>query len=183
MKFDKIKKYSKSSKHIDEKLQFLNSKLQQTNMLSEIPANNTSGIYVVEPEYIRTDIGEPEVPVDLTINGQYGRDTTGIFSDQVSLMQEPPGDASYFLGPIVSIYDSDTDSTQIGYVREYDRHMVNLGRIAGTLDTWDGSSGFTSYGQLTAEQVSWYKTQYSSNKVADYPVFYTGLSRTQNNLH
>ena len=182
MKFDKIKKYSKSSKHIDEKLQFLNSKLQQTNMLSEIPANNTSGIYVVEPEYIRTDIGEPEVPVDLAINGPNGRDTSGIFDYGISLMQDPPGDASYFLGPIVSIYDSDTNSTQIGYVRESDRHMVNLGRVAGTLDTWDGSSGFTSYGQLTAEQVSWYRTQYSSNKVADYPVFYTGLSRTQNNL-
>jgi hypothetical protein len=182
MKFDKIKKYSRSSKHIDEKLQFLNSKLQQTNMLSEIPTNNTSGIYVVEPEYIRTDIGEPEVPVDLTLNGQSGRDTSGIFDYGISLMQDPPGDASYFLGPIVSIYDSDTNSTQIGYVRESDRHMVNLGRVAGTLDAWDGSSGFTSYGQLTAEQVSWYKTQYSSNKVADYPVFYTGLSRTQNNL-
>jgi len=182
MKFDKIKKYSRSSKHIDEKLQFLNSELQKTNMLSEIPANNTSGIYVVEPEYIRTDIGEPEVSVDLTLNGSSGRDTSGIFDYGISLMQDPPGDASYFLGPIVSIYDSDTNSTQIGYVRESDRHMVNLGRVAGTLDTWDGSSGFTSYGQLTAEQVSWYRTQYSSNKVADYPVFYTGLSRTQNNL-
>ena len=169
--FKKIN-YHLKSKQIDEKLELLN----------EIPTNNSAGIYVVEPEYIRTDIGEPEVPVDLTLNGSSGRDTSGIFDYGISLMQDPPGDASYFLGPIVSIYDSDTNSTQIGYVRESDRHMVNLGRVAGTLDTWDGSSGFTSYGQLTAEQVSWYRTQYSSNKVADYPVFYTGLSRTQNNL-
>ena len=150
--FKKIN-YHLKSKQIDEKLELLN----------EIPTNNTSGIYVVEPEYITTDIGEPEVPVDLGLNGVNGRDTSGIFDYGISLMQDPPGDASYFLGPIVSIYDSDTNSTQIGYVRESDRHMVNLGRVAGTLDTWDGSSGFTSYGQLTAEQVSWYRTQYSSN--------------------
>ena len=51
--FKKIN-YHLKSKQIDEKLELLN----------EIPTNNTSGIYVVEPEYITTDIGEPEVPVE-----------------------------------------------------------------------------------------------------------------------
>ena len=29
----------------------------------------------------------------------------------------------------------------VGYIRESDRKMVNLGRIDGKLSDWDGSSG------------------------------------------
>ena len=63
-----------------------------------------------------------------------------------------------------------TNYTQIGYVRQSDRRMVNLGRITGELENWDGSSGFTSYGQLTIEQAVWYKNQSRS----DYRAFYPG---------
>ena len=60
--------------------------------------------------------------------------------------------------------------TQIGYVRQSDRKMVNLGRITGEMSAWDGESGFTSYGQLTLEQAVWFKEQSRS----DYRAFYPG---------
>ena len=68
---------------------------------------------------------------------------------------EPPGDTSYVLAFVmISMWYEWANYTQIGYVRQSDRKMVNLGRITGELDDWDGSSGFTSYGQLTLEQDS-----------------------------
>ena len=48
--------------------------------------------------------------------------------------------------------------------------MVNLGRITGELENWDGQTGFTSYGQMTIEQAVWYKNQSRS----DYRAFYPG---------
>ena len=55
-------------------------------------------------------------------------------------------------------------------VRQADRKMVNLGRIVGELDDWDGSSGFTGYGQMTVEQAAWYQSQSRQ----DYRAFYPG---------
>ena len=60
--------------------------------------------------------------------------------------------------------------TQIGYVRQEDRRMVNLGRITGEMSDWDGETGFTSYGQLSLEQAVWYKEQTRQ----DYRAFYPG---------
>ena len=40
--------------------------------------------------------------------------------------------------------------TQIGYIRQSDRKMVNLGRIVlENCADWDGETGFTGYGQMT----------------------------------
>ena len=44
---------------------------------------------------------------------------------------EPPGDTSYILGPMISMWYAWANTTQIGYVRQSDRKMVNLGRISG----------------------------------------------------
>ena len=82
----------------------------------------------------------------------------------------PPGDNSYILGPMISMWYAWANYTQIGYVRQADRKMVNLGRIVGELDDWDGSSGFTSYGQMSVEQAAWYQSQSRQ----DYRAFYPG---------
>ena len=62
------------------------------------------------------------------------------------------------------------NTTQIGYVRQSDRKMVNLGRISGEIENWDGETGFVSYGQMSVEQAVWYQGQ----SRADYRAFYPG---------
>ena len=56
--------------------------------------------------------------------------------------------------------------TMIGYIRQSDRKMVNLGRIDGKLSDWNGTAGtggsgltgtFNSYGLLTLEQAVWFR--------------------------
>ena len=84
---------------------------------------------------------------------------------------EPPGDTSYILGPMSSMWYAWANYTQIGYIRQEDRKMVNLGRIAGQLDDWDEVSGFTDYGQLTLEQAVWFK---NITRINDYRAFYPG---------
>ena len=155
------------SNQIDEKLQ----------VLSEIPTNNTYGIYVVEPE--RTEItGENiDAPLDLTQDDPAlnGRDTTGLFGEDGSILTiEPPGDTSYILGPMMSMWYSWGNFSTIGYVRQSDRRMVDLGRITGTISNWDGSSNFTSYGQLSLEQAQWYKEQYVGGNTEPYRAYYPG---------
>ena len=167
-------RYSRALKQIKDKT--LDEKLQ---LLSEIPTNNTSGLYVDVPgEYVEPD------PVQLLPRsadleqdgdgqeGYEGKDTTGLFlEDGTILIEEPIGDRSYVLGPMISMWYAWANYTQIGYVRQSDRKMVNLGRITGEMSNWDGSSeSFTSYGQLTLEQAVWYRDQSRS----DYRAFYPG---------
>ena len=111
--------------------------------------------------------------LDLTIDDpeQNGQDTSGLFyEDGTSRGIEPPGDTTAILGPMMSMWYAWGNFTQIGYIRESDRKMVNLGRITGELESWDGESGFTSYGSLTIDQAKWFKDQ---NR-ADYRAFYPG---------
>ena len=161
--FSKAVKHLKSSK-IEEKLQTLN----------EIPTMNTSGLYDVVPGALsRTEIDKdnPTVPdystIDWDVDGEDGRDTSGLFdAEGNSLFVAPPGDNSYILGPMAAMYYTwSYPWTMVGYIRESDRRMVNLGRIDGKLSDWDGSSGnassgsgtFSSYGQLTLEQAVWFR--------------------------
>ena len=72
---------------------------------------------------------------------------------------------------MISMWYAWANYTQIGYIREADRKMVNLGRITGQLDDWDGASGFTGYGQMTIEQAVWFK---NITRVNDYRAFYPG---------
>ena len=167
-------RYTRAIKQLKNKT--LDEKLQ---LLSEIPTNNTSGLYVDVPgEYVEPD------PVQLLPRsadleqdgdgqeGYEGKDTTGLFlEDGTILIEEPIGDRSYVLGPMISMWYAWANYTQIGYVRQSDRKMVNLGRITGEMSNWDGSSeSFTSYGQLTLEQAVWYRDQSRS----DYRAFYPG---------
>ena len=152
------------SKKIDERLE----------LLSEIPTNATSGVYVDTPgQFVQDpDVDNPQFsdhPPDLTQDDS-ATDTTGLFlSDGTILTAIPPGDNSYVLGPMMSMNYSWGNFTQIGYVRQSDRKMVNLARITGTIEAWDGESGFTSYGQLTLAQAQWFKDQSKSDFYAFYP--------------
>ena len=163
--FKKAIRHLKSTQ-IDEKLQLLN----------EIPVNATSTIYIVEPE--RNEIVGQNIiaPLDLTQDDptQNGRDTSGLFAEDGSILTiEPPGDTSYILGPMISMWYSWGNFTTIGYVRQSDRRMVNLGTIAGRIDNWNGSS-LNSYGQLTLAQAQWYRDQYLSGNTQQYRAFYPG---------
>ena len=172
-------RYTKALKHLKSKE--LDEKLE---LLSEIPTNNIGNLYVNEPAYI---VQDPDVPGEVTreanfdqdgdgAEGYTGNDTTGLFDDDGTILTiEPPGDTSYILGPMSSMWYAWGNFTQIGYIRESDRRMVNLGRITGQLQNWDGVSNFTSYGQLTLEQASWFKdTPKYLNGYDNYRAFYPG---------
>ena len=169
-------RYSKALKHLKNKT--IDEKLQ---LLSEIPTNNASGLYTDVP-----GVNEPEttIPGDLPLDqgldlaedgdgaeGYTGNDTTGLFlADGTIKSIEPPGDTSYILGPMMSMWYAWANYTQIGYVRQADRKMVNLGRITGEMSDWDGETGFTGYGQMSIEQAVWFKEQTRT----DYRAFYPG---------
>ena len=167
-------RYTRALKQIKDKS--LDEKLK---LLEELPTNNTTGIFVDTPGVTTPERTEPgDIDSALNLNqdgdgaeGYTGNDTTGLFeSDGTIRAIEPPGDTSYVLGPMMSMWYAWANYTQIGYVRQSDRKMVNLGRIAGEMSNWDGVSGFTSYGQLTLEQAVWFKEQSRS----DYRAFYPG---------
>jgi hypothetical protein len=132
------------------------------------------GIYTTPP--ITSPTGDAGDPVNLGKDGDgsegySGNDTTGLFKEDGTVLTViPPGDNSYILGPMISMWYAWANYTQIGYVRQSDRKMVNLGRITGELDDWDGETGFTSYGQLSLEQAVWYQGQTRQ----DYRAFYPG---------
>lgn len=167
-------KYSKALKHLKNKT--IDEKLE---LLSEIPTNHTGGLYTDVPgvnEPPETVPGDIDSPLNLEEDGQgqegyTGNDTTGLFlADGTIKSVEPPGDTSYILGPMMSMWYAWANYTQIGYVRQSDRKMVNLGRITGEMSAWDGETGFTGYGQMSIEQAVWFKEQTR----ADYRAFYPG---------
>ena len=152
-KFGSAVRHLKSNQ-IDEKLE----------LLSEIPTNNIGNLYSIEPEF---NVQDPDVPGEVTREADFTQDdsasdTTGLFDDDGTILTiEPPitadsPDRSYILGPMSSMWYAWGNFTQIGYIRESDRRMVNLGRITGQLQNWDKVNGFTSYGQLTLEQAVWF---------------------------
>ena len=167
-------RYTKALKHLKSKS--LDEKLE---LLEALPTNSTVGLYVDTPGVVNpetTSPGDIDSVLDLSQDGDgaegySGADTTGLFMEDGTIRAiEPPGDTSYVLGPMISMWYAWANYTQIGYVRQSDRKMVNLGRITGELDDWDGETGFTSYGQLSLEQAVWYKAQTRS----DYRAFYPG---------
>lgn len=158
--FSRALRHLKSTQ-IDEKISVLN----------EMPTNNTSNLYVLEPDRIEIDPNGTNPP-DFNVDNPElnGRDTTGLFeSDGRIKVIEPPGDTSYILGPMAEMWYAWGNFTQIGYIRQSDRRMVNLARITGTMSSWNGTSGFLSYGQLTLEQAQWFKDTYRINYRAFYP--------------
>ena len=149
--------------------------------LKESPTNSTSGVYSAVPgttTRTETEVGptQPDYStIDWEIDGNNGDDTSGLFDGAGNhKLISPPGDNSYILGPMVSMYYTYASPhwTRIGYLRESDRRMVNLGTITGTIEDWDGETGFQSYGQLTLEQAAWFK--HTPKKPDGYRAFYPG---------
>ena len=157
------------SRKIDEKIQ----------MLSERPANSTLGYMTAvgsqsNPNFVSTQRGQESalnvVRPDFSIgenpeNSTESQDTTGLFQEDGTLrVASPPGDNSYILGPMAAMWYAWANSTRIGYIRQSDRRMVNLGGLTGKLSDWDGqqhpsgSGPFYSYGQMTLEQAQWFRT-------------------------
>ena len=163
-------------------------------MLSERPANSTAGYMTINPstpnaDFISRERGQESaqqerIP-DFTIgenpsNAVESYDTSGLFlADGTVRTATPPGDNSYVLGPMSAMWYSWANQTRIGYIRQSDRKMQNLGYISGRLGAWDGgSSGFNSYGQLTLEQAQWFRTigkkDGADNNTENYRAYYPG---------
>jgi hypothetical protein len=180
------------SKQIDERLKYLDE--GPTNSTSgsyiQTPGYYTSNTVSPDPdapgaitsvnpddkELSGTDVFDVvtrnnQLDLDADDPEQNGQDTSGLFfADGTTRGLLPPGDTTAILGPMMSMWYAWGNFTQIGYIREADRKMVNLARITGPIESWDGESGFTSYGSLTIDQAKWFKDQ---NR-ADYRAFYPG---------
>ena len=168
-KFSRARRHLRSTQ-IDEKLQLLN----------EIPTNNTTSYYVIEPDVVTVI---PPVRADFDLEADdpalQGKDTSGLFDGNGAVLtQQPPGDTTYILGPMVSVFFPDGDYSAIGYVQKDTRKVINLARIPGRVRDWalDGTTeGFTSYSQLTLEQALWYRDQLIAGDTTPYRVFYIGV--------
>jgi len=168
-KFARARQHLRST-HLDEKIQ----------MLSEIPTNNTTGYFTIEPDTVTVT---PAVRADLDLIADdaslLGKDTSGLFDASGDPLTEmPPGDTSYILGPMVSVYFPDGDYTAIGYIQKDTRKVINLARIPGPMSGWGvggNVEGFTSYSQLTLEQALWYRDKLLNGDTSDYRVFYVGV--------
>ena len=157
--------------------------LKSTQIDEGMPTNNTQGLMTVgDPSRYIPPEGEvvEYLDFDKDNDDDDGKNTDGIFlSDGTILTVEPPGDTSYVLGPMSSMWYAWGNFTRIGYIRQSDRKMVNLGSITGELGDWDGSADdFTSYGQLTLEQAVWFKNigkkDGGGNDDPNYRAFYPG---------
>ena len=124
-KFSKIKKYSKPSLSVDEKIDKLNKELKKTGMLSEI-ANSTSGVYTIT-QYIEPVPAVPPTYSDTIVGyGLYIPPGGSIYSPgayyypiyelidpgspsrpgyTVVLSKNSLGDPNYFPGPIQPLGD------------------------------------------------------------------------------
>ena len=167
-------------------------KSTKVDVVEAAPVNSTSGLMTVTPNAPNPDYVPPNYPPAYKIPNfdtdtqDDGKDTTGLFAEdgtpKTSLppVTESSPDRSYILGPMASMWYAWANATRVGYIRQSDRKMVNLGSITGKLSDWDGASGFTSYGQLTLEQTVWYKNvakapgQTNDPATANYRAFYPG---------
>ena len=166
-----INTFSKAIKHL---------KSSKYDMLEAAPTNNTMGL--MSKDVHGFDQQTPDTRTyaspDFTQDDS-ADDTSGLFeADGSPKTALPPGDVSYILGPMSAMWYAWANYTQIGYIRESDRRMVNLGRISGRLGSWDQETGFTSYGQLTLEQAQWFysikKYDNADNDTPNYRAFYPG---------
>ena len=169
-KFARALKHLKSSQ-FDEKI----------DAIIEQPTNNTQNLMTITPS-VETEVATEITYLDFATGetGDDGENTSGLFlSDGTILTIEPPGDTSYVLGPMSSMWYAWGNFTRIGYIRQSDRKMVNLASISGELGDWDGTADdFTSYGQLTLAQADWFRTTTkkdgANNDTPNYRAFYPG---------
>ena len=187
--FKKLREHL-TSNDVDKKIEYLESRMPTNNtalVFQGDPSNPQGNSFetIVDGEENETDYTVGENPSDAT----EARDTSGLFNaggdhskGEFVKTVEPPGDTSYVLGPMAAMYYTwSYPWTMVGYIRESDRRMVNLGRIDGKLSDWDGSVGnaysgtgtFYSYGQLTTEQALWFRDIQKANGNTNDPDTYS----------
>ena len=187
--FKKLREHL-TSNDVDKKIEYLESRMPTNNtafVFSGDPSNPQGNSFetITDGEENETDYTVGESPS----NSTEARDTTGLFNaggdhskGEYVKTVEPPGDTSYILGPMAAMYYTwSYPWTMIGYIRESDRRMVNLGRIDGKFSDWDGSSGnassgsgtFYSYGQLTTDQALWFRDIQKANGNTNDPDTYS----------
>ena len=187
--FKKLREHL-TSNDVDKKIEYLESRMPTNNtafVFSGDPSNPQGNSFetITDGEENETDYTVGESPS----NSTEARDTSGLFNaggdhskGEYVKTVEPPGDTSYILGPMAAMYYTwSYPWTMIGYIRESDRRMVNLGRIDGKFSDWDGSSGnassgsgtFYSYGQLTTEQALWFRDIQKANGNTNDPDTYS----------
>ena len=120
------------SRKIDEKIQ----------MLSERPANSTLGYMTAvgsetNPDFVSSQRGQESAQNKIIPdfdagaypeNSDESKDTTGLFQEDGTLrVASPPGDNSYILGPMAAMWYAWANQTRIGYIKQADRKMQNLG--------------------------------------------------------
>jgi len=179
--------FSKAISHI---------KSTKFDMIEAAPTNSTSGFMTItpnapNPDYVPGNYPHPSGTPDFEADGLAdGKDTTGLFKEDGTIRTALPPvtdlspDRSYILGPMAAMYYTWAYPwTMIGYIRQADRKFVNLARIDGKLNEWDGVSGFNSAswgGQLTLEQANWFLNvdkapgQTNDPATANYRAFYPG---------
>ena len=165
-------------------------------MIEAAPTNSTSGWMTgvpnaPNPDHVPGNYPHPSGTPDFEVDGLAdGKDTTGLFKEDGTIRTALPPvtdlspDRSYILGPMAAMYYTWAYPwTMIGYIRQADRKFVNLARIDGKLNEWDGESGFNSAswgGQLTLEQANWFLNvkkapgQTNDPATANYRAFYPG---------
>ena len=165
-------------------------------MIEAAPTNSTSGWMTgvpnaPNPDHVPGNYPHPSGTPDFEADGLAdGKDTTGLFKEDGTIRTALPPvtdlspDRSYILGPMAAMYYTWAYPwTMIGYIRQADRKFVNLARIDGKLNEWDGVSGFNSAswgGQLTLEQANWFLNvdkapgQTNDPATANYRAFYPG---------
>ena len=165
-------------------------------MIEAAPTNSTSGWMTgvpnaPNPDHVPGNYPHPSGTPDFEADGLAdGKDTTGLFKEDGTIRTALPPvtdlspDTSYILGPMAAMYYTWAYPwTMIGYIRQADRKFVNLARIDGKLNEWDGVSGFNSAswgGQLTLEQANWFLNvdkapgQTNDPATANYRAFYPG---------
>ena len=165
-------------------------------MIEAAPTNSTSGWMTTtpnapNPDHVPGNYPHPSGTPDFEADGLAdGKDTTGLFKEDGTIRTALPPvtdlspDRSYILGPMAAMYYTWAYPwTMIGYIRQADRKFVNLARIDGKLNEWDGVSGFNSAswgGQLTLEQANWFLNvdkapgQTNDPATANYRAFYPG---------
>ena len=179
--------FSKAISHI---------KSTKFDMIEAAPTNSTSGWMTgvpnaPNPDHVPGNYPHPSGTPDFEADGLAdGKDTTGLFKEDGTIRTALPPvtdlspDRSYILGPMAAMYYTWAYPwTMIGYIRQADRKFVNLARIDGKLNEWDGVSGFNSAswgGQLTLEQANWFLNvdkapgQTNDPATANYRAFYPG---------
>ena len=168
----------------------------RTPLKESVPTNSMQGIYVATPFVItpQAEILIQGASADYDQDDS-ANDTSGLFDAEGNQLTGVPPvttaspDNSYILGPMASMWYSWGNFSTFGYIRESDRRMVNLGKITGPLHTWDKTSNFTSYGQLTLEQAVWFTENKKYGDVdnnyanANYRAFYPGPPSSSTDEH